>query len=101
MGLVTSETDPDTVLDEQAPLVKEFIEGDIVTQIKEDTELFHYFFKETESLEGWRLHYDQPDKKLYYKFEQGSSKMSAMYECIVDAPVNHVIAIFGESDIFT
>ena len=27
--------------------------------------------------------------------------MSAMYECIVEAPVSHVIALFVENDIFT
>lgn len=38
---------------------------------------------------------------MYYKHEEGFKLMSAMYECIVEAPIEHVIALFAETDILT
>ena len=58
LGLVASSAEPTIVLTEESAQVKEFMESELVAQLKEDQELFHYFFKETESKEGWTLHVD-------------------------------------------
>jgi hypothetical protein len=52
-------------------------------------------------MEGWRLWKHDQDKKFHYKYESGIHLMSAMYECIVQAPVSHVICLFAETDLFT
>jgi hypothetical protein len=35
-----------------------------------------------------------------YKYEEGCSLVSVQAECIVDAPLTHVICLFAEIDIF-
>jgi hypothetical protein len=69
--------------------------------VRKDRELFDYYYRETsEGSTGWIQYYNEPDKKVKYKYEEGCSLVSCMSECIVDAPIDHVLCLFAEVDVF-
>lgn len=75
--LHTNEEGEELVLNEQSEEVIKFRESDEYKNIREDRELFDYFFRETSSnKEGWILYYDEPDKKVQYKYEEGQAIVS-------------------------
>ena len=71
-----------------------------VHQLKDDETFFEYFFKQMEQLASWTLHINTPDKKVYYKYENELKMMSTLAECIVEAPLCNVIAMYSETDLF-
>lgn len=76
-----------------------FHETDEVRCIKRDRELFDYFFTELEK-EDWILYYDEPTRKLSYKYEKDCTLVSSKSECIVKAPLTDVLCLFAELDFF-
>lgn len=50
--------------------------------------------------EEWTVKYDEPDKKVRYKYEGGTGFVSALCECIIDAPLVHVMSLYSEVDLF-
>jgi hypothetical protein len=72
-----------------------------VLAIKDDRELFDYFDQVMAHSEEWTVKYNEPDKKVRYHLEPGNNFVSALCECIVDAPLVHVMSIYAEVDLFT
>lgn len=69
--------------------------------ILDDRELLRYFYHETaKDTEGWTICYNKNQKLVKYKYEEGCSTVSCMNECIVNAPIMHVMCLFTEIDMF-
>jgi hypothetical protein len=68
--------------------------------LKEDKHLFDFFFETVDNREGWTLHVDEPDKKVYYKYEAGVRFISTLTECTVKANIKYLIAMVSETDMF-
>jgi hypothetical protein len=64
-----------------------------------DRELFNYFFEEI-AKDDWILYYDEPTRKLKYKYEKDCALVSSLCECTVKAPLVHVLSLFAELDFF-
>ena len=60
------------VINAEAPEVKEFLNSDEVLATKDDIEMFSYFFEELDKTNEWISYYDEPTRKLRYKYEEGS-----------------------------
>lgn len=50
--------------------------------------------------EGWTVGFNEPTRIVKYKMEPGFTHVTGFNECIVDAPLSHVIAMFSEIEIF-
>eukprot|EP00347_Sterkiella_histriomuscorum_P011191 403373399 len=48
----------------------------------------------------WTSYYDEPTRKVKYKYEDGLKLVSCLSEAIIDAPLIHVLSLFGEMDMF-
>ncbi len=88
------------VINAEAPEVKEFLNSDEVLATKDDIEMFSYFFEELEKTNEWISYYDEPTRKLRYKYEESSPMVSCLLEAIVDAPMMHVLSLLCEIDLF-
>jgi len=63
--------------------------------------MFDYFFKAlAESEQSWTIYYNEPTRKVRYKYEDGLNLVSSLSEAIVEAPLAHVVALFAEIDLF-
>ena len=63
--------------------------------------MFDYFFKQVgDSSRGWIDCYNDPDRKVRYKFEDGLTLVSCLCECTVQAPILNILALFCEVDLF-
>ena len=81
--------------------VKAFLQSEEVRQLRSDKELFNYFFGAlAESEEAWTVYYDEPTRKIRYKYEEGLNLVSVLSEAVVEAPLTHVLALFAEIDLF-
>ncbi len=65
----------------------------------EDKELFTYFFEQIKESD-WVSYYNEPTRKVRYKYEQGCNLVSCISEAIIEAPLVNVISLFGEIDMF-
>jgi len=90
----------DNVLSADDATVKEFLASDEVTALAQDKELFDYFFQTMDNLEEWTKYYDEPTRKVYYKYEEGMTLVSCFCEAIVDAPLLDTVSLFIEIDLF-
>jgi hypothetical protein len=52
------------------------------------------------SMEDWTTYYDEPTRKVKYKYEDGLTLVSVMSEAIIEAPMINLIALFCEVDLF-
>ena len=82
------------------PEARAFLESPEVRAVREDTELFHYFFETTTNEDTWTQYYDEPTRKVKYKYEDGLSLVSCLCEAIIDAPLMNLVALFCEIDLF-
>lgn len=80
--------------------VKELLESEEVTNILEDEEMFDFFFKTIDQREDWTEYYNEPTRKVMYKYEDGMALVSCLCEAIVEAPVLDVLSLFCEIDMF-
>jgi hypothetical protein len=78
----------------------EFLQSDEVLATKDDVEMFNYFFETLAKTSEWTSYYDEPTRKLRYKYEEGSPMVSCLLEATIDAPIMHVLALFCEIDLF-
>ena len=67
--------------------------------IKRDREYFDYFFTEI-AKDDWVLYYDEPTRKLKYKYEKDCNLVSSLSECTIKAPLVDVLCLFAELDYF-
>ena len=100
LSLVLDSDDERSVLTADCEIVREFLSSKEIDQMNEDDEMFKFFFRETSAMEGWTLYVNEPDKKVYYKYEEGLKLMSALSEVIVEAPMVNVVSLFAEGDLF-
>ena len=79
------------------------MESSEVKSIHSDKEMFDYFFTEInneEKLKEWTTYYDEPTRKVKYKYEEGLTLVSCLCEAIVEAPMINVLSLFCEIDLF-
>lgn len=62
--------------------------------------MFDYFFKQMDNMGDWTIYYDEPTRKVKYKYEDGLSLVSCMCEAVIEAPMINLIALFCEVDQF-
>ncbi len=62
--------------------------------------MFDYFFKILKDDSDWISYYDEPIRKIKYKYEDGLNLVTCLSETIIEAPLLHVLALFGEVDLF-
>lgn len=80
--------------------VVEFLTSPEVKAVKEDFELFNYYFETTSNLDEWTKYYDEPTRKVKYKYEDGLTYVSCLCEGIIEAPLMNLVALFCEIDLF-
>jgi hypothetical protein len=80
--------------------VIEFLTSPEVKAVKDDFELFHYYFETTSHLGEWTKYYDEPTRKVKYKYEDGLTYVSCLCEGIIEAPLMNLVALFCEIDLF-
>ncbi len=98
---VTDSDLPGKAFTKDCDVVQALLQSEEYISIRQDRELFDYYYKETsDGSTGWVQYYDEPDKKVKYKYEDGCNLVSCMSECIVDAPMEHVLCLFAEIDVF-
>ena len=73
--------------------------SDHVKCIIKDRELFDYYFREVDK-DDWITYYDEPERKLKYKYEDDCRLMSIMSECVVNASLTDTLFLFAELDFF-
>ena len=101
LGLVHDESRKDVPLTMEDEVIKVFLKSDAYSSVRGDRELFDYFYHETSNAStGWIEYSSEPDKKIKYKYEEGQPFVTCMSECIVKAPMTHVLCLFAEIDIF-
>lgn len=72
---------------------------------KLDDELFGYLYDQLcslDDLEGnskWIKYYDEPDKRVFYSYEEGERYQSTITDCVVDAPYEHVLACYDNLEV--
>ena len=89
-----------SVLKREEEVVQKFLNCDEVLATKDDVEMFGYFFDTLAKTNEWISYYDEPTRKLRYKYEEGSPMVSCLLEATVDAPIMHVLSLFCEIDLF-
>lgn len=62
-------------------------------------EMQEYFQQEIEK-EDWISYYDEPTRKVKYKYENGLNLVSCLCEATVDASIMNLLAMFCEVDLF-
>lgn len=71
---------------------------------KDDIEQYEYFYNnangEGANTEGWYTSYERNNKILKYKYEEGCKLVTSLCECVVEAPIHHVVSMFEEIDLF-
>jgi hypothetical protein len=87
-------------LQKEDPRILSFLQSDEVMATKDDVEMFNYFFEELDKTNEWISYYDEPTRKLRYKYEEGSPMVSCLLEATIDAPIMHVLSLFCEIDLF-
>lgn len=92
--------DEDNVLTKDHPAIIAFMDSLEVKAVKEDQEMFDYFFKTRENEEEWTKYYDEPTRKVKYKYEDGLTYVSCLCEAIIDSPLMNLVALFCEVDLF-
>lgn len=88
------------VITEDNQKVKDFLNSEEVVTLVEDKELFEYYFTVMDSIDGWTEYYNEPSRKVRYKYEEGMSLVSCLCEAIIDAPIMNVLSLFIEMDLF-
>ena len=92
--------DSDRKLTKVDPATIAFMTSPEVKAVKEDFELFHYYFNTISNEEEWTMYYDEPTRKVKYKYEDGMTYVSCLCEAIIDAPIMNLVALFCEIDLF-
>eukprot|EP00347_Sterkiella_histriomuscorum_P007904 403347117 len=88
------------VLGTDSDEVKAFLASEEVKCVKEDRELFNYFFEELHVAKDWTSYYNEPTRKIKYKYEPGMSGLvSVKAKTIINAPLVHVLSHFTEIDL--
>lgn len=80
--------------------MKEFLNSSEVKAIRDDKELFDYFFKTMEHEGEWTQYYDEPTRKVKYKYEEGLTLVSCLCEAVIEAPLMNLVSLFCEIDLF-
>lgn len=102
-GLVT-DADGNT-LTEDSEAWKKYMGSEEVKYTTLDEELFSYlydqlcFLDDEEAMSGWIKYYDEPDKRVFYKEEEGNPYGSVITDCVVDAPFTHTLACYDNLEI--
>lgn len=65
-------------------------------RIEKDHKTLSEFTKEMKDMKTWTKFVDKPERKIYYKKEEGLSPLTCYIEGIVEAPMMNVITIIGE-----
>ena len=100
LGMIVLDKNSTIILDEDDEEIVQFLNCEESLTIKEDRKLFDWFYKEGINSEGWKTSFDEPDRRVRYKLEDGLSQITAYCECVVDAPLIDVIAMYSEIEIF-
>jgi hypothetical protein len=97
---VVGRDDTARVLTSEHYEVKAFYESQEVKGLLSDKEMFEYYFKTMENLSEWTEYYNEPTRKVKYKYEEGMTLVSCLCEAIVEAPLLNVLALFSEVELF-
>lgn len=62
--------------------------------------MFHYFYEQIDEKNNWTLYFDEPTRKVKYKYEDGLKLVSCLSEAIIEAPLVDVLSLFAEIDLF-
>jgi len=71
--------------------VKDYFESDYFRWTKLDSELFEYLYKtlpcmeDTVNSDGWVKYYDYPDKRLFYKKEDGKALGTVITDSVTES----------------
>jgi len=49
---------------------------------------------------NWIRHTDKPEKKIYYRHEEGVKSMSLYIEGVIDAPLMNLLLVLAEVELF-
>ena len=50
-------------------------------------------------MNGWNKYYDEPDKRVFYKEEEGNPYGSVITDCVVDAPWDYALACYDNLEV--
>lgn len=84
--------DEDNTLNQDSKCVKDFMESDEAKAAKLDDELFDYLYDQLCTIEDlgeekkWIKYYDEPDKRVFYRYDEGLSYQSTITDVVVEAP---------------
>ena len=70
-GKIVDEQSKSRSLTKESDEAKKFYQIEEVARLIEDEELFHYFFYQMDNLGDWTDYYDEPTRKVKYKYEDG------------------------------
>lgn len=84
------------------PVLKEFIEGEVIETMKKDKALYDWYFTQTSDLEknGWKIHTNEPETKIYWKQEEGMAIVSVCFEGLIKSNLLEILPIIGEIQLF-
>jgi hypothetical protein len=87
-------------VEKESDEAKAFLMLEEVRKLQEDEELFNYYFYQMDNQHDWISYYDEPTRKVKYKYEDGLNLVSCLCEALVDAPIQNCLALFSEVDLF-
>ena len=105
-GLVLD--DDGTVLSRNTQKVQEYLASDEVKNTAFDDALFEQLYEILETLDTpealpledrWTKYYDEPDKRLFYKEEEGYPLGTVITDCVIEAEIGSVIACYDNLEI--
>jgi hypothetical protein len=99
-GKVVSAEEGRAVLTKESDEVKSFYESEEVSHTIHDLDMFNFYFETMARQSEWTDYYDEPTRKVRYKYEDGMSLVSCVCEAIVEAPMVNVLSLFAEVDLF-
>jgi hypothetical protein len=101
-------TDKDgNTLNKNSESVKEFLATEEVKYTLLDQELFEYLYDQicylhkTDEQEDdkWIKYYDEPDKRVFYKQEDGFVYGSILTDCIIEASMTHALCCYDNLEV--
>lgn len=100
-GLVTDK-DGNT-LSKDSQVVKDWLATEEVQYTILDQELFEYLYDQICTLDqegqDWTKYYDEPDKRVFYKQEDGYMYGSVLTDCIVEASLMHTLCCYDNLEV--
>lgn len=80
-------------------MIKKLNNEKFVQRLRNNKRVYEFRYPSFFDHEGWTKHLDQPDKKVYYKKEEGKNFITQYVETIIDAPIMNVLLLSNEGDL--